>query len=474
MHIRSFALVIPLLATGCTGLSLGENNPGADTYLEYGAIAVDDRTEQSFVLNNFSDKSGVEQKSLLRAVDPDSGKVAEVTDLTGRDDARILFPKNGILVMSEKDDKDELRLLDEETFAEKQKEAIDVRYHGTRMSPSREWVAVADNTSEHAPIHILDTQILTRRIIPHNGDWLEAMWMNKSDELIAIVFYDADPNVPEIQPSARILSWSMADVAAGEWKPDDTGFWPKAKMDISVPNVAGDGLFSFTWVGISPDDKWAVFPVRETDAATPETYELLVVNTETGELRTVKDAKGPVGFTPDSSTIVSYDDKGSENGPKGTTADGEIDQRLLLIDVSTLEVDAQDVDISGGITYFISRDGNQVVVASNFADESLVLYDLDAKGQTKMKGPAAGLDDFVSRRGENELFLVDNSSLYKLDMTAAEFSQVSIDYSVSHLNILPKHDWLVMSEVDTTTKSAPRLHFFDPETLADVKAVDMP
>ena len=42
MHTRSFAFVIPLLVTGCTGLSLGENNPGADTYLEYGAIAVDD------------------------------------------------------------------------------------------------------------------------------------------------------------------------------------------------------------------------------------------------------------------------------------------------------------------------------------------------------------------------------------------------------------------------------------------------
>jgi hypothetical protein len=27
---------------------------------------------------------------------------------------------------------------------------------------------------------------------------------------------------------------------------------------------------------------------------------------------------------------------------------------------------------------------------------------------------------------------------------------------------------------DTTTKSAPRLHFFDPATLKDVKAVDMP
>ncbi len=474
MRNRTFAFLIPLLASGCTGLSLGENNPGADTYLEYGAIAVDDRTEKAFVLNNFSDKEGVETKSVLRAVDPDSGKVSDVADLTGRDDARILFPKSGILIMSESADKDELRLLDETTFAEKQRESLDIRYHGTRMSPTREWVAVADNTSEHAPIHILDTEILTRRIIPHNGDWLEAMWKNKTDELFAIVFYNADPNVPDSKPHARILSWSMADVVAGEWKPDDTGFWPKAKLDINVDNVQGDGLFSFTWVGISPDDKWAVFPVQETDAATPEAYELLVVDTETGDLRIVKDAKGPVGFTPDSSTIVSYDDKGSENGPKGTTTEGEIDQRLLLIDVSTLEVDAQDVDISGGITYFISRDGNQVVVASNFADESLVLYDLDAKGQTKMKGPAAGLDDFVSRRGKNELYLVDDSSLLKLDMSAGELTEVSLGYSISHLNILPKHDWLVMSQIDTTTKSAPRLHFFDPASMTDVKAVDMP
>lgn len=474
MRARDLSLCVPLVVTGCTGLSLGENNPGADTYLEYGAIAVDDRTERSFVLNSFSDAKGVEQKSALRAVDPDSGGVSEVTDLTGRDDARILFPKSGVLVMSEQNGKDEIRLFDEETLVEKKREAMDVRYHGTRMSSSRQWVAVADNTSEHAPIHVIDAELLTRRIIPHNGDWLEAMWKNKTDELFAIVFYDADPNVPEIQASARILSWSMADVVAGEWKPDATGFWPKAKLDVDVPDVAGDFAFSFTWVGISPDDRWAVFPVRETNPSTPEEYELLILDTATGDLRIVKDAKGPVGFTPDSSTIVSYDDKGSANGPNGETKDGEVDQRLLLIDVNTLEVDAQDVDISGGITYFISRDGNQVVVASNLADESLVLYDMDNDASTKMMGPAVGLTELVSRRGKNEIWLVDDSSLFKLDMQAAAFSKVGIDYQVSHLNILPKHDWLVLSEQDASSTAAPRLHFLDPVTQKDVKTVVMP
>jgi hypothetical protein len=307
------------------------------------------------------------------------------------------------------------------------------------------------------------------------------MWLNKSDELFAIVFYDKDENDPESKPHARILSWSMEDVIAGQFKPDATGFWPDRKIDIEVDDVAGDGLFSFTWVGISPDDKWAVFPVREMDEATPEEYELLVVDTATGDLRIVKDAKGPVGFTPDSATIVSYDDKGSQNGKDGTTGDGDVDQRLLLIDVNTLEVDPQDVDISGGISYFISHDGNFVVVASNWGEQKIVLYDIDNDAKSQMQGPATGLYEFVSRKGKNELWLLDENALLKLDMNKGELSEVQTGYSVEHLNILPKHDWLVMSESgeaikkdSTQEQPPPRVHFFDPVKLADVKAVDMP
>lgn len=475
MRAHTLAIAATLLTTACTGFSLGENNPGGDTYLEYGSIAVDDRTEKAFVLNNYKDDD-LEETSLLRAVDPDTGLVSEVADLTGRDDARILFPASGVLVMSEKDEKDELLLLDKDTFKEKQREPIDVRYHGTRMSPSRAWIAVADNTSVTAPIHIIDAEILTRRVIPHNGDWLEAMWKNKSDELFAIVFYNMaeDGTDPNLKPYARILSWSMTDVEAGQFEPDAEGFWPDRKLDIQVPDVTGDFLFSFTWVGISPDDKWAVFPVRETDPATPETHALLVVETATGEVRVVPGAKGPVGFTPDSSTIVSYDDNGSQNGPEGKTPDDEVDQRLLLIDVTTLEIDPQDVDISGGLSYFISRDGNYVVVASNYGDEKLVFYDLDNDATSQMAGPAIGLNEFVSRRGHNELWLVDESSLFKIDMNAGELSQIEPGYGVQHINILPEHDWLVLSDVPNSGSQVPRLHFFDPVGLKDVKAVEMP
>jgi hypothetical protein len=475
MRAHTLAIAATLLTTACTGLSLGENNPGGDTYLGNGSLAVDDRTEKAFILNKYSGKE-FEDTSLLRSVDPDSGLVSEVADLSGRNDERILFPASGILVMSEKEGKDELLLLDKDTFAEKQREPIDVRYHGTRMSPSRDWIAVADNTSTTAPIHIIDSAILTRRIIPHNGDWLEAMWMNQSDELFAIVFYNMfeDGSDPAAKPYARILSWSMADVKAGEFQPDAEGFWPDRKLDITVPNVSGDLFFSFTWVGISPDDKWAVFPVIETDPNTPEDHALLVVDTATGDLRVVPDAKGPVGFTPDSSTIVSYDDNGSQNGPDGRTPDDEVDQRLLLIDVNTLEIDPQDVDISGGISYFISRDGNFVVVASSNGDEKLVFHDLDNDTTSQMAGPAIGLDEFVSRRGHNELWLVDEPALFKIDMNAGELSQIEPGYGVQHIHILPEHDWLVVSDVPASGSEVPRLHFFDPVALKDVKAVEMP
>lgn len=464
----ALTFLVPLMVTGCTGFSLGENVPGGDTYLMRGDIAVDDRTEKAFLLDNIVVDG--ETRSLLRAIDPDSGTFSNVTNLTGRSDSRILFPAGGILVMSEQDDKDELLLLDKDTFVEKARAPVNVRFHGTRMSPSREWVAVADNTSDKHPIHIIDTKILTRRILPHNGDSLEAMWKNQADELMAIVFYDGFTE--DNPPRARILSWSMKDVAAGSFLPAKDGFWPDRKLDVTVENVAADGFFSFTWVGISPDDKWAVFPVRKTDPASSVKHALLVVETATGKVRVVNDAKGPVGFTPDSSTIVSYDDNGSGNGPNGKTPDGGIDQRLLLIDVNTLEVDPQDVDISGSITYFISRDGNYVVVASNVGGQRLVLHDVDNDKATWMAGPAAGLDEFVSRPGKNELWLLDERELFKVDMNAGEINGIPTGYPVEHLNILPKHDWLVMSESSTTTKPGSRVHFFDLKTLETVKTVD--
>lgn len=464
MRRTLFSFVLPVLVSGCTGLSLGEKTPGSDTYLEGGSIAVDDRTETSFVLQKATQTTSSDPNmappppaSALFAVAPDTGKVRRLATMTDRTDARLLFPETGVLLMSEIGGNDRLELFDKDTLAPITSADMTVRYHGTRMSPSRSFIAVADNTSEKAPIHVLDASTLVPKIIPHNGEWLEAMWMNKSDRLAAIVFYDMDKPTAR----ARILSWTMQSVVDAGFAPDQaSGFWPKPELDIDVPGVTGDILFSFTWVGVSPDDRYAVFPVRKLGPNDGYSYELIVLDTTTSEIRTVPDAKGPVGFTPDGSTIVSYKDV-----PAGDTTK----QSLLLINTQTLAVDQEDVAIDGGITYFISHDGAYVVVASNFGGQRLVLYDVEQDKSTQMSGPGVGLNEFVARTGKGEMWIVDNEALFRLDLFKGVFETITTDFAPEHINILPKRDRLVLDEAN-----ADAIRFFDPTTRATVLTAKLP
>lgn len=452
---------LPAFVSGCTGLSFGEKTPGSDVYLEAGDIAVDDRTETSFVMQTAtptgSSDLNTPHGSALFAIRPSTGAVSKVATMTDRSDARMLFPDNGVLLMSEINGADRLELFDKDTLAPLDSAQMTVRYHGTRMSPSRKYVAVADNTSDKAPIHIIDTASLEPHIIPHNGDWLEAMWMNKSDKLVAIVFYDWD------KPTAhgRVLSWSIQSVVDAQFQKDElSGLWPKPDLDIDLPGVTADLFFSFTWVGISPDDHYGVFPVRKLESKDTTSYELVVVDMTTGAVRTVPDAKGPVGFTPDGSTIVSY---------KDILVGNQTTQSLLLINTETLAVDQEDVPINGGITYFISHDGAYVVVASSGGDQRLVLYDVEQDKQTQMAGPGIGLDQFVSRAGKGELWLVDQQALFRLDLFKGDFETVKTDFAPEHINILPKRDQLVLDEAGSHT-----IRFWSPDTRATALSATLP
>lgn len=458
------AIVFPAFLSGCTGLTLGENLPGTDVYLGDGSIAVDDRTETSFVLQTAPEQAATTAgaqppppESALFAVNPDTGDVQKVTTMTGRTDPRMVFPTSGLLLMSELNGKDKLELFDKDTLAPLQSDEVPVRYHGTRLSQSRDYIAVADNTSANYPIHIINAATLERNIMPHNGEWLEGVWMNTSDRFVSIVFYHANTQ----QAKARVLSWSMEKVAVDGFKTDEaTGFWPSPELDIDLPGVTSDFLFSFTWVAVSPNDRYAVFPVRKVEPEGKFSYELIIIDTTNGEVRTVPDAKGPVGFTPDSSTIVSYKDLPTEEGT---------DQALLLINAETLQADQEEVAIDGGITYFISHDGAYVVVASSLGGQEFVLYDVEQDKSTQMSGPGIGLNEFVSRGEKGEMWIADNGSLYRLDLYKGELDTISTDFSPEHINILPKRDLLVL---DDSLSNA--LRFFSPTTLDTVRQTTLP
>lgn len=460
--------------TGCTGLSLGENDPNGNlgSYLGDGRVAVDPLTETAFTLVERTDAKTAAKSQLLFGVKA-GGKIAEkVIDLGDRNDPRLLFLSSGMLVMSQQGSKEEMVLLDRDSFAEKKRSVADTWYWGTRVSATKKYFAVADNEGLDHDIHVIDSATLEPHVMPHGGDTLEAMFANDSDKLLAISFKTAEH-------SARILSWDMASIASNGWSASATGEWKGKDLDIPLENVDPDGFFSFTWVGVSPDDKVAVFPVvkfnpeaKPEDPVDQDAYELIVVQLDTGATSVVPRAKGPVGFSPDGSTIVSYDESPTGGG-----------QRLKLIDAQTLEVDEEEVAIDGGISYFVSHANNYVVVASNWGDQSLVLYDIDNHKQTKMSGPGVSLTEFVSRTDPSssmeQLWIVESGTdsetnkpfgdLFVADFATGEVSQVPTPFLATHIGILPNRDELVLTDFDHGA-----LHFFDPTKKTVARDVKLP
>jgi len=214
-------------------------------------------------------------------------------------------------------------------------------------------------------------------------------------------------------------------------------------------------------VGVAPDDRHVVFPVL-LDEGTGGGHALIVLDVETSETRIVRDAYGPVGFTPDSSTIVSYHyvDRGTD----------ETWAELVLVDVETLEVETLEVPYSGMPSYFVSREGNYVVLVPDvFAPGHMVLFDLDRNETTEFGDYAVKLNEFVSRIGHDELWILSDSSLYRFDFVEAILEPVSVGFSPEHVNILPRRDLLVLDDASGNDYT-----FLDPGTRETICSVRIP
>ncbi len=457
--------IAALWIAGCTGFTLGENGPGFDTWMEAGSIAVDPDSETAFVMRTTGqsnegtgERPEEDEIKTLYAILPDCSGYRTVRDMSDYSDVRMLFPLDAIMIMAERSGTDRLIKLDPGTFRETDSRSTGARYNGTRLSSSRRFIAVADNDETSAPIHVIDSVTLDIERIPHDGDWLEAMWLHQTDVLVAIVFYDMYDG-PD--PRARILAWRMDRIVDGGWVPGSDGFWPDRIVDTTVHGAAGDLFFSFTWVGVAPDDRHVVFPVHYDDGTGPE-HALIVLDVATSGIRIVHDAYGPVGFTPDSSTIVSYH-----------YVDRETDEtwaELVLVDVETLEVETLEIPYSGMPSYFVSREGNYVVLVPDvLAPGHMVLFDLDRDETTEFGDYEVKLNEFASRLGHDELWLVSYESLYRIDFVEAVLERVGTGFGPEHINILPRRDLLILDDAHDS-----RYTFFDPEAREPVCSVMLP
>jgi hypothetical protein len=454
------------LLSGCTGLAFA-SSPGGDgpsSSLSTGGIAVDPRTETAFVLRTASSNlstpgSGGDAGSPggpVYAIAPDTGDVTKLVDLSTYQEVGVIFPEDSVLVVAEEGTGGGSTLMrfDDTTLAKTNTMNTSAQYWGTRTSPSGKYLAVADNSQVYPPIHVIDTNTLDPHVLAAGGLTLEAMWLRTTDTLIAAYFPAGDDEIG----SGRLVAFSIPDLAAKGFPTGTDGMWSSATLDVTVPNVGFDELFSYTWVGISPDDSLAVFPVLTGPASATSglTHELLVMSTSDGSIRTVPNAYGPVGFTPDGTTIVSYN----------YTAGGA--SELLLVDAKTLVATKAPIPSGAAPSYYVTSEGNNVVIASNLGSTALVVYDVSNHTLEKVGAPPLGLNDFVERTGFDQLWLVDDG-LYDLDFAKGTLSSVALSFTPLNVDILPKRDLLVLDDANSGD-----IRYFDPSTLSVTRTVHLP
>jgi hypothetical protein len=460
--VVSGAMLALILA--CSGATHNENEAGADVWMEgdfpyddddpsdgfcqfNGSIAADDRSSAAFVLLTWDwvdcaewDIFGDHAKTILR-VEESEDEALPVLDLSRHDDVRVLFPEDGLLIMGESLGREYLYLFDINGENQRDATSVDAIYNGTRLSSSGRWVAVADNAVHPNPIQVIDTRDLSVTQVSEAGAPVEAMWLETTDVLAIVTEPPSDAGV-------TLALWSPET-------PDESIF------EETMPGYHFDESIDYTWIGVHPRDAIVVFPVEHETRGD----ELLVLDTTTGQVDRIGNANGPVGFSPEGDLIVAYrfaDEDGDGYGDEGGWPS------LLLIDVATLEEQELEIPFEGYPEYFVTHEGRVVVVASIFGDQDLVLFDLDSGEMTEVGAPSLGLEEFVSRAGHGELWLVDEPSLYRLDLETAVLELVPLNFGTSHINILPTDDRLVLDETGRTT-----LRFFDPDARVVTQTVNI-
>lgn len=545
------------LACGAGGATFGENAPGdpqygGGTYVddavvtestpegvgENGSIAVDPDTEIAYTVQKrrapryeCTELECPEFEKRLVAIPP-RGNPFVVMNLDGYVDVRVLFPPDSVLVMAQPeysddavasgackrpDDADQEKDLcgDElhwfhKTGRQKLSEKrTDARYHGTRLSAKRNWLAVADNFRSPAPLHLVNTHTGDVNVVPQDGAWFEAMWMHREDRMISAHFsrlWDG-PN-SNTEPMLTIRDWFPSRDGNRAISGETVCFFGEGPAPDSCDSVAVGGItpmygIGFSWIGLSDDDRWVAVPARTEDGAV-----VIVVDRNDHSMRFFHGAYGPVGFTPDSKTMVAY----------GWEDEEKMDQsHLLLIDLESGDVSVEDVPGMNLPTYFVSHDSKDVVVVNTGGSQQLVLLDLAGGTRTTMPGPAVAaqgiphyrdlakydptrpdlvmepdapqvlhadvekprvatdakcldrvcnlraptsvaLGEFVQRPGHGELWLIENGQLLRLDLEDGQMARMDVEGTPEHINILPSYDRLLID-----ARSEQTIQFYNPQ-----------
>lgn len=535
------------LACGAGGATFGENAPGnaqygGGTYLddatvtpdtpegvgENGSLGVDPDTEYTYT-QQVRMLDGEAEKRLV--VVPPNGTPREVMDLTDFEDVRILFPPESVLVMAQPIESEEnvdsglcrrpnrssksgcgdhLFWFDKLARQKLRQLETDSLYHGTRLSPKRNYLAVADNFTDGDNIHLLNTNTGETNVVPNPVGWYEGMWLHDEDVLVTAGFETTSHDDATVR-FLRIREWSprngdeQADLSSSTCFFEE-GEQPPEGCDVMIPGVTALYCNTFSWISVSRDDRWVAVPAERSEGQPV----LVLVDRELNEIHTIEDTWGPVGFTPDSKSVVGFGFASRE----GADAFGHgREPHLTIIDLGTMEATHEPTPGDQAPTFFVSNDSVDIVVANAGTGEAMMIVDLEAGTAEQMPGPNVaargrqvdlgelrseyeldrrtisannlvrdqaivnvvdtcdertchtgenmdvGLTEFVSRTGEQELWLIESTGFLRIDLERGYAESIPIDPLPKHINILPNRDLLV---IDSPQQM--QIRFFDPST----------
>lgn len=446
----------------CGGESSREARAGGDTLLDpsadpdggvrNGALGVDPDTETTFLLQARVGAGGSVERALV-AVRPDDGGVQVLERPQGSALTRLLFLRDGVLVVRAEESGSSLRLYDPRTLALRLSQRAPRAYRRARVSPSRRFVIADDSGYSSAGFALIEHDSLRSIQVQSRSYWMEASWHHTSDRLVAAVAQSSENSA-----TMRFVVYDVAQVQR-EGYPDQEPLWRSPILDVSVPGVVPHYLGTRE-ITVSPDDRFAVIPVSEFgwELGSGRTAQLLVLDLQSGSVARIDDAFGPVGITPDGSTLVAH--RGRDDMPGQS--------ELVLIDRATLTRIVVPLPFAGDPIYHTTRRGSRVLISSQSYPVGFYLYDLAMQRLTFVPGVWASLGDFVVREQADEVYALDRG-LLRLSLSAARSERVNLGWTPAHLNYLPQRDLLVLDAPATNS-----LRFWSPTLRETVRDVPLP
>lgn len=503
----SALLALPMLLGGCSSFP-GEINPGDSTYMESGAVAVDARTETMFTLLTYyaptpepsptpegdvSPAPAAEPVIVSRelyAIRPDDGSLQTMGNVFDVEGIVLQFPPGQVLLTGYQNNAPMLRTYDANTLEQKVDTFVELPHWGG-LSLADSGAALASlawpDSDQSLPGAIYVTELETQQVHQQSvGQWYPAVaWTHQSETLVASLSEFDDETG---DTSVRLVTWKLAELQSRQYAVDATGQWLGASIDVHFPDTSPDLDLLLGRITLSPDDSVAVLPLIDqrpvdTDGdGTPDETQgmpsLKVISLATGAVTAFDDTYGPVGFTPDGSTLVAYryHETTDEAGTVSSTP------WLVMVDLKTMATEELEVPTVNQLQYFVTREGHFVVIDTEQSwyatddgsseeqeADNLMIYDVDTQQLREISDSAIELGDYISRIGHQELWSAVGNNLYRVNYSEGTLETTTTSWTNGRMNYLPSRDLLVLSD-----RSTPTIRLVDPTSRMIRQAITLP